>query len=139
MPLLALVLSFLLAAPHSPPPAHSAESGAWVESPSTLTAPYIASSHPDVLTVRPIAIREGQQDVWFYTGRQVLRLEVCVIRIGIPCDENEEPGERGWNTLYDAGPTYQHIPWTESDNLPEYAGSYQVRMRYTQLHGANQI
>lgn len=59
--------------------AGSAAAQTWVEAPSLLTAPYVASAPLLEYNTDPIAIRAGQQQLWFSTARTFFfQMDVCL-------------------------------------------------------------
>ena len=109
--------------------AGSAAAQTWVETPSLLTARYTAYAPRFEFNTDPIAIRSGQQQLWFSTARtNFVRMDVCLGSESV-CPEGEDPD---WQVLSDGGYPRQDIRWT---GVPTVPGYYEVQLRYFILNG----
>ena len=92
----------------------------WAEAPGLLTTTYVASAYRGTVFQDPIAIRSGQQTLYFNAGTTgFIRMDVRV-------------AGGSWQTIYDGGYTYQNISWP---GVPTAPGEYAVELRYFRLSG----
>ena len=82
----------------------------WAETPGLLTADYVAEAYRGTVYQDPIAVRAGQQTIYFDAGvTAFIRMEVSI-----------DGGS--WQRIYDGSATYQNIAWT---GVPPHAGRVQ--------------
>ncbi len=92
----------------------------WVETPSLVTAPYVAYAGPGFYITKPIFIRSAQQPMIFDMGSQYLEARVRVT----------SPTAGAWQTLYRAtggGSAYGVVQWP---GVPTAVGVYDIEFQW---------
>ncbi len=118
MPLVG-VLSLLLASPQEV----SAQSNAWVEDASLLTAPKIAYAGPGTYYTEDLAIRSNQELLRFTMGSNCFfQVQVRVIA----------PYTGSWQTIYNGTCAFGNVGWS---GVPTAPGTYRIEMKYLGIAG----